>query len=187
MTAAIPVNLITGFLGSGKTTLLRHVLADASYADCAVLINELGEIGIDHHLIERVDGETVLMRSGCVCCTIRDDLAGAIRSLHERREAGTLPPFRRLIIETTGLADPTPVLATIMTDVVIRHHFRLGNVITTVDAVNGEAHLDRQPESVKQAAVGDRLVITKVDIANPLAVTRLEARLAALNPAAPTD
>ena len=182
---AIPVNLITGFLGSGKTTLLRHVLADPSYADCAVLINELGEIGIDHHLIERIDGETVLMRSGCVCCTIRDDLADAIRSLHERREAGTLPPFRRLIIETTGLADPTPVLATIMTDIVIRHHFRLGNVITTVDAVNGETHLDRQPESVKQAAVGDRLVITKVDIADPAAVTRLEARLAALNPAAP--
>jgi G3E family GTPase len=185
VTAAIPVNLITGFLGSGKTTLLRHVLADASYADCAVLINELGEIGIDHHLIERIDGETVLMRSGCVCCTIRDDLAGAIRSLHERREAGTLPPFRRVIIETTGLADPTPVLATIMNDVVIRHHFRLGNVITTVDAVNGEAHLDRQPESVKQAAVGDRLVITKVDIADPAAVARLETRLAGLNPAAP--
>ncbi len=183
--AAIPVNVITGFLGSGKTTLLRHVLADASYADCAVLINELGEIGIDHHLIERIDGETILMRSGCVCCTIRDDLAGAIRSLHERRDAGVLPPFRRLIIETTGLADPTPVLATIMNDVVIRHHFRLGNVITTVDAVNGEPHLDRQPESVKQAAVADRLVITKVDIADPLAVARLEARLAALNPAAP--
>jgi G3E family GTPase len=183
--AAIPVNLITGFLGSGKTTLLRHVLADASYADCAVLINELGEIGIDHHLIEQIDGETILLRSGCVCCTIRDDLAGAIRSLHERRDAGTLPPFRRLIIETTGLADPTPVLATIMNDVVIRHHFRLGNVITTVDAVNGEAQLDRQPESVKQAAVGDRLVITKVDIADPAAVMRLEARLAGLNPTAP--
>ena len=184
MTAAIPVNVITGFLGSGKTTLLRHVLADASYADCAVLINEFGEVGMDHHLIERVDGETVLMQSGCVCCTIRDDLAGAIRSLYERREAGTLPPFRRLIIETTGLADPTPVLATVMSDVVIRHHFRLGNVITTVDAVNGETHLDRQPESVKQAAVGDRLLITKVDIADPTAVLRLEARLAGLNPTA---
>jgi G3E family GTPase len=184
VTTAIPVNVITGFLGSGKTTLLRHVLADASYADCAVLINEFGEVGIDHHVIERVDGETVLMQSGCVCCTIRDDLAGAIRSLHERREAGTVPPFRRLIIETTGLADPTPVLATIMSDPVIRHHFRLGNVITTVDAVNGEAHLDRQPESVKQAAVGDRLLVTKVDIADPAAVLRLEARLAGLNPTA---
>ena len=177
--AAIPVNVVTGFLGSGKTTLLRHVLADASYADCAVLINELGEIGIDHHLIEQIDGETILMRSGCVCCTIRDDLAGAIRSLHERREAGTLPPFRRLIIETTGLADPTPVLATIMNDVVIRHHFRLGNVITTVDAVNGIG----RPEAIKQVAVADRLVLTKTDLA-PDAGTLL-AQIRRLNPDAP--
>ena len=105
------------------------------------------------------------MQSGCICCTIRDDLAGAIRSLYDRREAGTLPPFRRLIIETTGLADPTPILATVMNDPVIRHHFRLGNIVTTVDAVNGEAHLDKQPESVKQAALADRLLVTKVDIA----------------------
>ncbi len=184
MSAAIPVNVITGFLGSGKTTLLRHILADPTYADCAVLINELGEIGIDHHLIERIEGETVLMRSGCVCCTIRDDLAGAIRSLYDGREAGTLPPFRRLIIETTGLADPTPILAAVMNDVVIRHHFRLGNVITTVDAVNGERHLDRQPESVKQAALADRLLVTKIDIADEKTVQRLETRLARLNPAA---
>jgi G3E family GTPase len=184
VTVAIPVNVITGFLGSGKTTLLRHVLADPAYADCAVLINEFGEIGIDHHLIERVDGETVLMQSGCICCTIRDDLAGAIRSLYERQQAGMLPPFRRLIIETTGLADPTPILATVMHDTVIRHHFRVGNVITTVDAVNGETHLDRQPESVKQAALADRLLVTKVDIADPKAVVRLEARLARLNPGA---
>jgi G3E family GTPase len=184
MTAAIPVNVITGFLGSGKTTLLRRILADPAYADCAVLINEFGEIGIDHHLIERIDGETVVMRSGCVCCTIRDDLAGAIRSLYEGREAGTLPPFRRLVIETTGLADPAPILATVMNDVVIRHHFRLGNVITTVDAVNGGRHLERQPESVKQAALADRLLVTKVDIAEERTVQRLEARLARLNPAA---
>jgi len=184
MTEAIPVNVITGFLGSGKTTLLRRILADPAYADCAVLINEFGEIGIDHHLIERIEGETVLMRSGCVCCTIRDDLAGAIRSLYEGREAGTLPPFRRLVVETTGLADPTPILATVMNDGVIRHHFRLGNVITTVDAVNGERHLERQPESVKQAAVADRLLVTKVDIADETTVQRLEARLARLNPTA---
>lgn len=184
MSAAIPVNVITGFLGSGKTTLLRHILSDPAYADCAVLINEFGEIGIDHHLIEAVDGETVLMRSGCICCTIRDDLAGAIRSLYDRREAGTLPPFSRLIIETTGLADPTPIIATVMTDPVIRHHFRPGNVVTTVDAVNGEVHLDRQPESVKQAALADRILVTKVDIAEEGMVQRLEARLARLNPAA---
>jgi G3E family GTPase len=182
---AIPVNVITGFLGSGKTTLLRRILADPGFADCAVLINEFGEIGIDHHLVERIDGETVLMRSGCVCCTIRGDFAEAIRGLYERREAETLPPFRRLVIETTGLADPTPILATVMNDPVIRHHFRLGNVVATVDAVNGEGHLDRQPESVKQVALADRLLITKVDLAEERAVKRLEARLARLNPAAP--
>jgi G3E family GTPase len=184
MSTAIPVNVITGFLGSGKTTLLRHILSDPGYADCAVLINEFGEVGIDHYVVERVDGETVLMQSGCICCTIRDDLAGAIRSLYERREAGTLPPFRRLIIETTGLADPTPILATVMNDPVIRHHFRLGNVVATVDAVNGAAHLDRQPESVKQAALADRLLVTKVDIAEEKDVLRLEARLARINPTA---
>jgi G3E family GTPase len=185
MSAAIPVNVLTGFLGSGKTTLLRHILGDPDYADCAVLINEFGEVGIDHLVVERVDGETVLMQSGCICCTIRDDLANAIRSLYDRREAGTLPPFRRLVIETTGLADPTPILATVMNDPVVRHHFRLGNVVTTVDAVNGESQLDKQPESVKQAALADRLLVTKVDIAEEKAVRRLEARLARINPTAP--
>jgi G3E family GTPase len=184
MSTAIPVNVITGFLGSGKTTLLRHILSDGDYADCAILINEFGEVGIDHLIIERVDGETVVMQSGCICCTLRDDLAGAIRSLHERREAGALPPFRRLIIETTGLADPTPILATVMNDPVIRHHFRLGNIVTTVDGVNGEGHLDRQPESMKQVALADRLLVTKGDIAEPQAIHRLDQRLARLNPAA---
>jgi len=185
VSSPIPVNLLTGFLGSGKTTLLRHILACSDYADCAVLINEFGEIGIDHHLIERVEGEVMLMRSGCVCCTIRDDLAGAIHSLYDRREAGTAPPFRRLIIESTGLADPTPILATVMNDTVIRHHFRLGNVIATVDAVNGRRHLDCQPESVKQVAVADRLLITKVDLAAKEDVDRLEQRLAGINAVAP--
>lgn len=184
MSDPIPVNVITGFLGSGKTTLLRRILADPAYADCAVLINEFGEIGIDHHLIERIDGETVLMQSGCVCCTIRDDLAGAIRGLYDGREAGALPPFRRLIIETTGLADPTPILATVMADTVIRHHFRPGNVLATIDAVNGARHLDRQPESVKQAALADRLLLTKTDLADDAIVGQLEARLARLNPSA---
>lgn len=184
MSTATPVNVITGFLGSGKTTLLRHILADAAFADCAVLVNEFGEVGIDHHLVRRLDGETVLMPSGCVCCTIRDDLAGAIRTLHEGREAGTLPAFHRLVIETTGLADPTPILATVMNEPVLRHHFRLGNVVTTVDAVNGGQHLDRQPESVKQAALADRLIVTKVDLASATQVQELESRLSRLNPAA---
>ena len=150
MSNAIPVNVISGFLGSGKTTLLRHVLADPAYSDCAVLINELGDVGIDHLLVERIDGETVLMQSGCICCTIRDDVAGSMRSLTSAARSGTVSPFRRLIIETTGLADPTPILATVLSDPVIRHHFRLGNVITTIDAVNGE-DASRPPAGIGEA------------------------------------
>lgn len=185
MSGAIPVNVLTGFLGSGKTTLLRHILADPGFAGCAVLINEFGEVGLDHHLLQVVDEDVVLMQSGCICCTIRGDLGRAIRGLYDRREAGTIPAFGRLIVETTGLADPIPVLATVMSEPVIRHHFRLGNVIATVDAVNGLAQLDRQPEAAKQAAVADRILVTKTDLATPEAVAALEARLAAINPAVP--
>lgn len=181
----IPVNVLTGFLGSGKTTLLRHILNDPAFAGCAVLINEFGEIGLDHHLLQAVDEDVVLMQSGCICCTIRGDLGRAIRGLYDRREAGTIPAFGRLIVETTGLADPIPILATVMSEPVIRHHFRLGNVIATVDAVNGAMQLDRQPEAAKQAAVADRILLTKTDLAAPEAVAALEARLTALNPAAP--
>ncbi len=176
--------MLTGFLGSGKTTLLRHVLTSPGFADCAVLINEFGEIGLDHHLIEDVRGDVVLMKSGCICCTIRGDLSASIRGLHARRERGEVA-FARLVVETTGLADPTPILSTIMHEPQIRHHFRLGNVIATVDAVNGAAHLDSQPESVKQAALADRIVITKADIAEAAAIAALENRLERLNPAAP--
>jgi G3E family GTPase len=183
--AATPVNVITGFLGSGKTSLLRRLLAAPLLADTAVLVNEFGEVGLDHHLLRRIDGEVVLLQSGCLCCTIRGDLGGAIRDLHSRRERGELPFFRRLVVETTGLADPVPILATIMAEPVIRHHFRLGNVVTTVDAVNGALHLDRQPESVKQAAVADRILITKTDLASPGRVAMLRRRLATLNPTAP--
>src|SRR5271154_3359026 len=161
--AATPVNVIPGFLGSGKTSLLRRLLLAPLLADTAVLVNEFGEVGLDHHLLRRIDGEVVLLQSGCLCCTIRGDLGGATRDPHPRRERGELPYFRRLVVETTGLADPVPILATILAEPVIRHHFRLGNVVTTVDAVNGGLHLDRQPESVKQAAVADRILITKTD------------------------
>jgi G3E family GTPase len=184
MSTAIPVNVLTGFLGSGKTTLLRHMLTSPAFADCAVLINEFGEIGLDHHLIADVRGDVVLMQSGCICCTIRGDLSEVIRSLYARRERGEVTAFVRLVVETTGLADPTPILSTIMHEPQIRHHFRLGNVIATLDGVNGAAHLDRQPESVKQAAVADRIVVTKADIAEPAQVDALEARLARLNPSA---
>ncbi len=177
------MHVLTGFLGSGKTTLLRHVLSNPGFADCAVLINEFGEIGLDHHLIADVRGDVVLMASGCVCCTIRGDLASAIRDLYARRERGEVA-FARLVLETTGLADPTPILSTVMHEPQIRHHFRLGNVVATVDAVNGATQLDRQPESVKQAALADRIVVTKADLAEPATLAALEARLARLNPAA---
>ena len=183
MNARVPVNLLTGFLGSGKTTLLRHLLTSLEFADCAVLVNEFGEIGLDHHLIADVRGDVVLMQSGCICCTIRGDLSEAIRSLYAQRERNEVG-FARLVIETTGLADPTPIIATIMHETQIRHHFQLGRVIASVDAVNGAAHLDRQPESVKQAALADSIIITKVDLADPADVDVLEARLVRLNPSA---
>lgn len=180
-----PVNLITGFLGSGKTTLLQRLLADPALADTAVLINELGEVGLDHHLLERIDDTMVLLQSGCLCCTIRGELSSAVRELHSRRERGEVPRFRRLVIESTGLADPFPILSTVQADPVLRHHFRLGNVITTVDAVNGLAQLARQPENTKQVAVADRLVLTKTDLVAAPAADELVARLHRLNPSAP--
>ena len=185
-TAFIPVNVITGFLGSGKTTLLQRLLGSPELADTAVLVNEFGEVGLDHHLLRRLDEEIVLLQSGCVCCTIRGDLSTAIRDLYGRRERGEILAFRRLVIETTGLADPVPILSTVMAEPVLRHHFRLGNVVVTIDAVNGLSHLEGQEESAKQAAVADRIVITKTDIASRREVAALRRRLARLNPAAPT-
>jgi G3E family GTPase len=180
-----PVNLISGFLGSGKTTLLRRMLASPALADTAVLLNEFGEVGLDHELIEQVDENTVLLQSGCLCCTIRGELADAIKALHFRRARGEIPVYRRLMIESTGLADPLPILTTIAAEPALRHHYRLGVVVATVDAVNGMAHLDRQPESRKQAAVADRLVVTKTDIADSAVTADLVNRLRRLNPAAP--
>jgi G3E family GTPase len=180
-----PVTLITGFLGSGKTTLLQRLLHDPALSHTAVLLNEFGEIGLDHHLLGRIDEKMVMLQSGCVCCTIRGELSAAIKDLHSRRERGLLPPFRRLVIESTGLADPFPILSTVRSDPVLRHHFCLGNVITTVDAVNGARQLDTQPESIKQVAVADRLVLTKTDLTTAEAATHLTRRLRHINPGAP--
>jgi G3E family GTPase len=182
--AFTPVTLLTGFLGSGKTTLLRRLLADSALGDTAVIINELGEVGIDHLLVERLDDQMVLLKSGCVCCTVRGELASAIRDLHSRRARGTIPPFRRLVIESTGLADPFPVLSTLKADPVLRHHFRAAGVVTTVDAVNGMLQLERHIESVRQVAIADVIVVTKTDIAQAPVTARLVARLGAMNPAA---
>src|SRR6516162_1077707 len=180
-----PVNLVTGSLGSGKTTLLQRLLGDPALSDCAVLINEFGEVGLDHHLLERIDDTMVLLQSGCLCCTIRGELSIAIKQLHSRRERGEVPPFRRLVVESTGLADPFPILSTVQADPVLRHHFRLGNVITTVDAVNGLAQLARHPETTKQVAVADRLVLTKTDLVPDERTALLTERLRRLNPSAP--
>ncbi|MGA7809996.1 CobW family GTP-binding protein [Bradyrhizobium sp.] len=183
--AFTPVTLLTGFLGSGKTTLLRRLLGDPALHDTAVIINEFGEVALDHLLVERLDGETVLLGSGCLCCTVRGDLAATLRDLDSRRERGTIPLFRRLVIETTGLADPFPVLSTLRADPMLRHHFLAAGVVTAVDAVHGLMQLDRYVESMRQAAIADVIALTKTDIAGDDMVVSLQARLAALNPQAP--
>ena len=179
-----PIIVLTGFLGSGKTTLLNRLLKHPALGDAAVLINEFGEVGIDHQLVEAVDESTVLLSSGCLCCTIRDDLKQAILEVHDKRARGLVPPYRRIIVETTGLADPAPILATLMNDVSIRHHYRLGTIVTTVDAVNGLDQLERQAESLRQAAVADSIVLTKTDLAESERVERLGRRLERINPSA---
>lgn len=181
----IPVTLLTGFLGSGKTTLLARLLKHPDMKNVAVLINEFGEVGLDHHFVEKLDGEVVLMQSGCLCCTIRNDLAAALRDLYFKRVKGTVPHFDRVVIETTGLADPAPILHTLMSDPVVAARYRLDGIVATIDALNAEATFDRQFESVKQAAVADRIVLTKTDLATPEQIARVRARIAALNPAAP--
>jgi G3E family GTPase len=181
----IPVDIVTGFLGSGKTTLLRRLLVSPALARTAVLVNELGEVGLDHLLLRHVDESTVVLPSGCVCCTLRDDLTAAIRDLYSKREQGTIPRFDRLAIETTGLADPAPIIFTLMAEPVLRHHFRMGHVVTTVDAVNGTEHLAQHPESVKQVALADRVVLTKTDLAGPAQAEALRTACRRLNPTAP--
>lgn len=179
-----PVNVLTGFLGSGKTTLLQRLLRSPRMAHTAVLINEFGDIGLDHLLVQQVDESVVLLQSGCICCSIRDDLKSALRGLLGRRERGEIPWFHRVVVETTGLADPGPILYTLLSEPVIRHHFQLGNVITTVDVVNAELHLSRNPEGVKQVAAADRLVLTKSDLAEPGHTAAVGEELARLNPSA---
>jgi len=185
MADRLGVVLVTGFLGSGKTTLISALLAHPGMGETAVLVNELGEAAIDHHLVRRVDERTVVLGSGCICCTLRGDLQDELRDLLARRARGELAPFRRVVIETTGLADPAPVLSTLVGEPLLRHHYTVEAVVTTVDAVSGSQTLDRHPESVKQAAVADTLLVTKADTAAPADVAALEARLRALNPVAP--
>jgi len=176
------VNVLTGFLGSGKTTLLRRLLRSEAFSNCAVLVNEVGEVALDHELIEHIDQETVVLSSGCICCGVRSDMATALLELNARRDRKEIPAFERVVIETTGLADPVPVINTVFSDPTLKHHFRLGTVVTTVDAVHGAQQLRSRPEPRKQAAVADRIVITKVDLVTPSEVQVLAQALIQLNP-----
>ncbi len=183
--APIPVSLLTGFLGSGKTTLLNQLLQLPELKETLVLINEFGEIGIDHDLVSSGrDGVVVEMSSGCLCCTIRGDLVKTLRDATWRFARGGKARFNRVIVESTGLADPAPILHTLMAHPSLSKAFRLDGVLTTVDAVNAMTTLDRHVESVKQAAVADRLILTKTDLVDAGQLAQLEARLHALNPAA---
>jgi G3E family GTPase len=175
--------ILTGFLGSGKTTLLGRLLRRPEFSRTAVIINEFGEIGLDHELIEASEDSLIELQTGCLCCKIRNDLATTIHDLLRRCDDGAIVPFTRLVIETSGLADPAPVLQTLMTDVAIAARVVLGGVVTTVDAVNGADTLDREEISAKQAAVADRLLLTKTDLASPK--PGLMRRLKELNATAP--
>lgn len=180
----IPVSVITGFLGSGKTTLLNYLVHHPGMGETAVIVNEFGEIGLDHELIEKSDENTILLGSGCLCCTVRGDLVNTLGDLSVRRLKEEVPPFKRVVIETTGLADPAPILHTLMSVPVVGRYC-LDSVITTVDAVNGFSTLLSHQEAVKQAAMADRLLITKSDLSGHEKADQLIDRLRELNPASP--
>jgi G3E family GTPase len=180
----LPVTVVTGFLGSGKTTLINRLLARAELADTAVIVNEFGEVGLDHELIRFASEKMLLLESGCVCCALRGDLEQALHDLHLARRSGEIPSFQRVLLETTGLADPGPVVQTLISDRTIESIYRLNGVVTLVDAVNARSQLEHQPEAVKQAAVADRHVFTKSDLVSAAELAAVRAAIAEINPGA---
>ncbi len=182
---SVPVTILTGFLGSGKTTVLNHLLRLPELADTVVIVNEFGAVGLDHLLIEQAIEDAVLLKNGCICCTVRGDIADTLDVLWQRRESGELPPFRRIAIETTGLADPAPVAHALLAEAGARYACRLDGIVTTVDALHALAQLDRQPEARRQVAMADRILLTKTDLASLAGVAETEARIRTFNATAP--
>ncbi len=181
----IAVSVVTGFLGAGKSTLLNRILRDPDMSDAAVIINEFGEVGIDHLLVETSGDSIIELSNGCLCCTVRGELVDTLATLLDRMQTGRIRPLKRIVIETTGLADPAPVMQSVLGNPVLAQDFALDGVITVVDAVNGLATLERHPEAARQAAVADRLVLSKTTLASPQALDALKEALRRLNPRAP--
>ncbi len=186
MTASIitPTTLLTGFLGSGKTTLLNRLLQHPSMGETAVLINEFGAISIDHLLVREASENMIVMSNGCICCSVAGDMVTALRELYFKRANGEVPMFKRVVIETTGLADPAPIMHTLIEMPLVAARYSLSGIVVTVDAAHGMKQLDDHVESVKQVAVADRIVITKTDLAAAHETEKLRARIASLNPGA---
>jgi G3E family GTPase len=180
----VPVTVLTGFLGSGKTTVLNHLLRQPGLEGVVVIVNEFGEVGLDHLLIETSEERFALLDNGCICCSLRDDLIETLRDLGRRCEAGLLPAFSRVLVETTGLADPVPVLHTLMTSPDLAGRYRVDGIVVTVDAVNGARTLQRHKEAIKQIAVADRILLTKCALADASEVSALERTIASINPTA---
>lgn len=181
MSNAIPLTVLTGFLGSGKTTLLKQLLEHPDMAGTAVIINEFGDVGLDDKLVEKVEEDTILLPSGCVCCTVRGDLTRTLQSLFQRHLAGDIPALKRVVLETTGLADPTPIVHTLMTDEDTYRIYQLDGIVTTVDGQLGIDQIEHQFEPAKQIAIADRIVVTKADVADAAQLHRLEHKIRDLN------